>query len=127
VRSFICQTVNIRSNGVPDAFHNLPLLEVTEDGATPVSSIARVITRFVTNGLPANAVSFSLSYAGSGSGQIPEELWLWNLPLYEEHEDGSTSLWFYAFGNYNSETHSFAENADGLCLRSVQAATEKKL
>jgi len=110
----------------------------------PVSALARVLTRFTTNGLPAiavrtvrvaspastyddpaNAVSLSFSYAGSGSGQIPEELW--DLPLYEEHEDGSTSLWFYAFGNYNSETGSFAENSDGFCLRSIQATTETNL
>jgi len=113
-------------------------------GALPVSALARVLTRFETNGLPAvavrtvrvasptstyddpaNAVSLSLSYADSGSGQIPEELW--NLPLREEHEDGSTSLWFYAFGNYNSETGSFAEDADGFCLRSIQATTETNL
>jgi len=34
VRSFICQTVSTRSNGVPDAFRDLPLLEITGDGVT---------------------------------------------------------------------------------------------
>jgi RHS repeat-associated protein len=93
----------------------------TRDQANGYTTVAvrtvRAASASAEYGDPANAVSLSVSYAGSEELDVPPELW--DLPLREEREDGAVQTWTYESGYYDKTSGQFTPLQGGDHLRVV--------
>jgi RHS repeat-associated protein len=107
-------------------------------GALPVAALARVLTRFETNGLPAVAAattrlpppgvpgdgqtSLDVRYADMG---VPDAFR--NLPLLEITGDGVTNSHAYTPGGYDPAARAFTADPSGAFIRAVSASSASPL
>ncbi|MDI9600173.1 MAG: hypothetical protein QM323_11900, partial [Acidobacteriota bacterium] len=107
-------------------------------GALPVSALARVLTRFETNGLPAVAAattrhpppgtpgdgqaSLDVRYADA---DVPDAFR--DLPLLEITGDGVTNSHAYTPGGYDPAARAFTADPGGAFIRAVSASSASPL